>query len=157
MKRINHLSEEEASHYFTAEEANLFLSPTSNDWGNLKGFTTTPLEDGWEQITYYSKRKRKVYYEGDGDYYVYVLSNEAMPGIYKIGFTGKHPEARAKEISRGTGVPLPYKVEYAVKCHDGKNLEKRVHENLDYCRLNNDREHFQIPLEEAKDIINKMK
>ena len=73
-----------------------------------------------------------------------------MPNMIKIGFTGKHPEKRAEEISRSTGVPLPYKVKWAFKCHDGHSLEREVHKELNYCRISSDREHFQIPIEEAK-------
>ena len=45
------------------------------------------------------------------DGWVYILSNELMPGIYKVGMTTIDPVVRAKEISRGTGVPGPFKVE----------------------------------------------
>ena len=34
--------------------------------------------------------------------YVYVLSNESMPGIYKVGMTGRSVEERAKELSKMT-------------------------------------------------------
>lgn len=43
--------------------------------------------------------------------YVYIISNQAMPGIFKIGFTLKDPELRAKELD-STGVPYPFIVEY---------------------------------------------
>lgn len=45
---------------------------------------------------------------------VYVLSNEAMPGLIKIGRTsGEGVGRRVAELSRSTGVPLPFKVEVA--------------------------------------------
>ena len=152
------MTEQEASHYFTTKELDIDLNKGEN-WKYVKGFYLTPSknpplgEKNWEDIIYVSKRKRKTYYEGTGNYYVYALSNPSIPGVLKIGFTGKHPETRAHEISRSTGVPEPYVVEYAFKCHDGHNMEREVHKNLDYCRISSDREHFRIGLDEARKII----
>ena len=155
------MTAEEASHYFTIKELGIDLGKKEN-WKYVKGFYNTPSEDpphgeeGWEDVIYVSKRKRKTYYEGTGNYYVYALSNPSIPNILKIGFTGKHPETRAQEISRSTGVPEPYVVEYAFKCHDGHNMEREVHKELNYCRVSSDREHFRINLDEAKKIITRI-
>ena len=47
---------------------------------------------------------------------VYVLSNPAMPGICKIGFTTRDPRVRAEELfQNSTGVPTPFHVEGSVK------------------------------------------
>jgi hypothetical protein len=45
-----------------------------------------------------------------GDGWVYVLMNSAVPNMVKIGQTGGEPDDRAKEISAGTGVLVPYMV-----------------------------------------------
>jgi len=37
---------------------------------------------------------------------VYILTNEAMPGIIKIGWTDKFVEERMKELDK-TATPLP--------------------------------------------------
>tara|TARA_B110000259_G_scaffold18576_1_gene19525 strand:+ start:248 stop:370 length:123 start_codon:yes stop_codon:yes gene_type:complete len=37
---------------------------------------------------------------------VYILTNEAMPGIIKIGWTDKSVEERMKELDK-TATPLP--------------------------------------------------
>ena len=160
VSNIGRLTEEEASHYFTIAELDIDLKIKDN-WKYVKGFynipSVNPPDDReWEDVIYVSKRKKKTYYEGTGNYYVYALSNPSIPDILKIGFTGKHPEKRAEEISRGTGVPEPYKVEYAFKCHDGHNMEREVHKALDYCRVSSDREHFRINLEEAKEVITRI-
>ena len=42
--------------------------------------------------------------KGNGDQWVYVLSNPSSPGLLKIGYTKKQPEERAKQISSATGV-----------------------------------------------------
>ena len=54
---------------------------------------------------------------------VYILTNEAMPGLIKIGYTDKTIEKRMKELSRHSGVPLPFTCYYAVET-ENKNLEK---------------------------------
>ena len=46
---------------------------------------------------------------------VYILTNEAMPGLIKIGYTDKSIEERMKELSRHTGVPLPFSCFYAIE------------------------------------------
>ena len=150
------LTVEEASHYFTSKEQNLDLVNIKKDWKKILGYTLAPDGNGWENLTYITRRKKKIYFQGEGNYYVYILSNPTIPNILKIGFTGKHPETRAKEISRSTGVPKPYKVVWAFKCHDGHNLEREGHKELDYCRISSDREHFEITVEEAKNTILKL-
>ncbi|WP_313382839.1 GIY-YIG nuclease family protein [Pantoea sp.] len=79
--------------------------------------------------------------------WVYVLSNEAMPGIYKIGMTTTAPEIRAREISQGTGVPMPYVVEHAFHSYNPKQDEAEIHEMLAEHRLNPNREFFSCHME----------
>ena len=43
----------------------------------------------------------------DKEGWVYILTNEAMPGLVKIGYTMNDPAIRAEELSSDTGVPLP--------------------------------------------------
>lgn len=84
--------------------------------------------------------------------YVYVLSNEAMPGIVKIGMTQRHPDQRLKEINSATGV-LPFKVEAVIKSINAKWTERAVHEELTGKRVNDRREFFRIDVEAAVAII----
>jgi hypothetical protein len=45
---------------------------------------------------------------------VYVLTNEAMPGLVKIGMTDDtNPDTRVSQLY-STGVPLPFEVEQAL-------------------------------------------
>jgi len=148
MKNFRRLTTEEASNYLTKEE-DLLNSP-------VIGFTLTPDENGWDDVTYYTSRKRKNEIKGEGKEWVYVLSNETMPGLLKIGYTKNHPEERSKQISSGTGVAVPYKVEWAYKCHNGEQLEGEVHQYLKEYRVNPKKEFFAIDLEEAKEIIEKI-
>jgi hypothetical protein len=61
-----------------------------------------------------------------------------MPGLYKVGWTERSPEERAKELS-GTGLPTPYKVAYSKSTNLTADIEKTIHKNLDYCRLRSNR------------------
>jgi hypothetical protein len=45
--------------------------------------------------------------------YIYILKNEAMPGIFKIGFTTKEPERRAYEVTTEMKMPVPFEVAYS--------------------------------------------
>ena len=92
--------------------------------------------------------------EGEGDSWIYILSNKTMPNLVKIGFTGITPEKRAEQLSRGTGVPTKFTVEYAFKCFNAHALESEIHKHLHSYRVSNDREFFQIPLVEAKEAVN---
>ena len=117
-------------------------------------FTLTPANDGWENVTYYTSRKKGIYSKkGEGDQWVYVLSNPTQPGLLKIGYTKLTPDERAKQISNATGVPLPYEVAWAYRCFNGELLEGEVHHALSKYRVNNQREFFQLDLEKAKSTI----
>jgi hypothetical protein len=124
---------------------------------NAAFFTITPSErgEGWEDVTYYTEKKYGLYADqGEGDQWVYVLSNPSLPKEYlKIGYTKLKPEERATQISSATGVPTPYKVEWAYKCFNGEIVERMTHQKLKAFRVNNRKEFFHISLEEAKDNI----
>ena len=149
MKRI---TLEEASQYISLKDD--FTNKTISD---CPYFTLTPSDrgDGWETVTYYTARKANMYVNRDGDYdsWVYILSNPTMPYMFKIGYTKNTPDERARQISNATGVALPYKVEWAYHCYDGFGLEQEVHHKLEAYRVNNNREFFQISLDEAKDTV----
>ena len=144
----------------TSEEAKQYI-PLEENYGNTdlehaKYFTLTPSElgEGWDKVTYYTEKKYGLYAnQGEGDQWVYVLSNPTMPSLVKIGYTKNPPEERAKQISAATGVALPYKVEWAYKCFNGERVEREVHHKLKSKRANNSKEFFWIDLEEAKEVI----
>ncbi|WP_444878450.1 GIY-YIG nuclease family protein [Citrobacter koseri] len=85
--------------------------------------------------------------------WVYVLSNEAMPGIFKIGMTTTSPEVRAREVSQGTGVPMPYVVEHAFHSYQPRQDEAEIHELLGEYRLNPNREFFRCEMDIILDAI----
>ena len=86
---------------------------------------------------------------------VYVLSNKAMPGLLKIGYTMNTVEGRVKELSSATGVPSEFFIEYQVECRDAATVEALVHDSLQNTRHDNSREFFAISLLEAVEVIRK--
>lgn len=78
--------------------------------------------------------------------WVYVLANESMPGVYKIGMTTSTPEKRAKEISSSTGVPTPFVVISEYRSNSPCEHEKEVHNMLARYRVNQGREFFKTDL-----------
>ena len=111
-------------------------------------------KDGWEKVTYYLPKRNDTYINrGDGNQWIYILSNPTIPDTLKIGYTNLSPELRAKQISSSTGVVVPFKVEWAFRCFDGSLMENEVHIALKEYRINNQREFFQVDLEEAKSVI----
>lgn len=66
--------------------------------------------------------------------WVYAITNRAMPGLVKVGFSTKDPASRAVELGH-TGTPHPYVVEYDVLVEEPFSIEQRVHSYL-----NNQRE-----------------
>lgn len=78
--------------------------------------------------------------------FVYILGNQAMPGIYKVGTTKFSPHRRAEELSRGTGVPHEYEVFYYAELANAAAWEKAVHLQLADRRVSEQRELFKGPL-----------
>ena len=75
---------------------------------------------------------------------IYVLTNEAMPGLVKIGFTDSDVESRMTDLSRASGVPLPFECYFAAEVIDATKLEKTLHQFFAEVRVNPKREFFKI-------------
>ena len=74
---------------------------------------------------------------------VYILKNEAMPGLIKIGYTTRTAEKRADELYEGiTGVPMPFEVAHEYLCEEPEKLEREIHRKLTSHRINQYREFF---------------
>ena len=85
--------------------------------------------------------------------FVYVLQNDCMNGTYKIGMTDRSPTQRAKELSRDTGVPMPYEVVFYAEVKGPRKAEAMLHERFLNNRINLSREYFRVPLGEILDVI----
>jgi hypothetical protein len=89
--------------------------------------------------------------------YVYCLSNESMPGILKVGMTERTPEERIKELFT-TGVPSPFKIEFAKKVKDPKSKEASLHILLEQYtdRIYTRREFFRVSPEKVRKFFDLM-
>lgn len=75
---------------------------------------------------------------------VYVLVNEGMPGLCKIGYTSKNDiNERTKQLYT-TGVPHPFEVYCVLKVKNGRKFESKIHEIFSQNRIRPDREFFRI-------------
>ena len=79
---------------------------------------------------------------------MYIASNEAIPGLVKIGFTSRHPEDRAAELS-GTSVPTPFRLERYSRVMRPRQVENHVHDHLTAKRVNPKREFFTTDVDLA--------
>lgn len=86
--------------------------------------------------------------------FVYVISNRAMPGIVKVGWTEKLAEDRAKKL-HDTGVPLPFDVEFRAATSHFEAVEDEAHAILAPSRVAANREFFRTSPFEAIDAVKK--
>ncbi|WP_321842683.1 GIY-YIG nuclease family protein [Paraburkholderia bannensis] len=84
---------------------------------------------------------------------VYVLTNPAMPGLVKIGFTGQEDANTRIGQLYTTGVPVPFKLEFACRVQNAEEVEKALHVAFAPSRINPRREFFQIEPEQAVAIL----
>lgn len=74
---------------------------------------------------------------------VYILTNEAMPGILKIGLTDRNDVLdRVSELNRSTAVPLPFVIHFAGEVDDAAFVESTLHKLFGAERKNPRREFF---------------
>lgn len=83
--------------------------------------------------------------------WVYIISNKAMPGILKIGYTERTPYIRAYELYN-TGCPYPYKVDYSIYVNKPYEVEQKAHELQRSTNVG--KEWFSCSKEEAIETIN---
>lgn len=84
--------------------------------------------------------------------FVYVLTNEAMPGVVKIGQSSRHPKQRADELFT-TGVPVPFTVYFAIYAPDYLWCEREIHDILQNDRMVPNREFFKTDPTDAVTVV----
>ena len=84
--------------------------------------------------------------------FVYVLMNLFMPGLVKLGCSSWLPEDRAKGLYT-TGVPAPFEIAYRAMTSRPESVERRAHKFLANHRVNERREFFSVPVEEAVEAV----
>jgi len=85
--------------------------------------------------------------------WLYVITNKAMPGLVKIGYSRKDPATRAEELG-GTGAPHPYEVQYDALVSQPYEVEQRVH--LALADLNEGKEWFRCTVSDAIQVIKRV-
>lgn len=83
------------------------------------------------------------------------MSNESMPGIFKVGMTTRTPEDRLAEANTTDTwrPPTEYKIAHSVKVSDVFETEMLIHEQLDKYRINPRREFFNAPISIIKELF----
>lgn len=85
--------------------------------------------------------------------WVYVMTNLAMPGLVKVGFSTKDPQLRAKELD-GTGLPHPFVVAYDALLEEPRQVEAGVHQELGHHR--EAKEFFRVTVDVAVRAIKRV-
>ena len=80
---------------------------------------------------------------------IYVLTNEAMPGLVKIGLTTDSVESRVSQLSSHSGVPLPFECYYAAEVGNASRIENILHQLFSESRVNPRREFFRLDAEKV--------
>jgi len=146
----------------SVSESNNLISSTEDLKNSfIRFYTLSPSQDekypaseGWEDVDYFTARSKKsTPSNGEGEETIYILSNPSYPGLLKIGYTRKEIGIRLKDLSKPTGVPTPFKLEYVFKYNGGMELESEIHTFLKEFRVNNYREFFDINLKKAIESI----
>ncbi len=86
--------------------------------------------------------------------YVYVVTNPGMPGLVKIGKTTLDDvQTRLAQLYTASGVPFPFKLEFAGRVEDPTRVEQALHTAFGPQRVNPKREFFSIEAGQAIAIL----
>lgn len=83
---------------------------------------------------------------------VYLLTNPTMPDLVKIGRT-TDLEARLRQLSTHSGVPVPFECFYACEVSDSVKVERALHDAFGDHRINPKREFFRLNPDRAVSIL----
>lgn len=118
-----------------------------------------PLSTTW--VYMYAKRmvdKAKLDEGNSRGRYVYILTNEAYPGVCKIG-KAISPSRRIKQIN-GAGVVSEWELKYSLSVVDDYKVEALIHKELEVLRMDSfqgsSREFFEIEFLEAVKIVEEL-
>lgn len=85
--------------------------------------------------------------------FVYVLGNEALPDMYKVGFTSGSPSLRCAALSAASGVPMPFELICYAEFANARAKEAEIHSALSTWRVSQNREFFEAPLDVITEIL----
>lgn len=84
---------------------------------------------------------------------VYLLSNPAMPGLVKIGYTNQEDANSRIAQLYTTGVPVPFEIKFVCRVENAEEVEKALHLAFGPNRINSKREFFRIEPEQVIAIL----
>lgn len=85
--------------------------------------------------------------------FVYLLGNDYMPDVFKIGFSDRAPHQRAQELSASTSCPHPFHVVCYIEVEDAPSREKDFHRNFAANRISDNREFFHVTSEQIRFLL----
>lgn len=88
--------------------------------------------------------------------FIYILENESLPGVVKIGRTEREVAKRVKELSSATGVPTEFTVFRKYVVEDSITAERKIHKRLAEFRVSDNREFFKLSADEAASFLEEM-
>jgi hypothetical protein len=119
-----------------------------------------PEDPQWDIVTYYTNRSKNIHIPKGltGAQYIYILTNDTLPGLCKIGFTKNKPSERVRQINAATGVAMDFNVVYQYPCFNAHDLEKEIHVYLEAqgFRVNKRKEFFNITTDQAISVIERI-
>lgn len=83
--------------------------------------------------------------------FVYILRNDYVPNLVKIGYTDRDPSTRAEELSNFTGVPGKWKICESWKLNDAYIWEQKIFASLFKYRETG--EFFKLSPNKAIDLV----
>ena len=83
---------------------------------------------------------------------VYVLTNESMEGMVKIGRTSTSVEQRIRELDN-TSLPLPFQCFYAAEVSNAATVEGKLHRIFSDKRVRANREFFRVDPNQVREAI----
>ena len=84
--------------------------------------------------------------------FVYILTNESMPGYIKIGLTENLVPERVVQLDN-TSVALPFQCYYAARVEDNRKIERALHNAFGDFRVRPNREFFKMDPYKVKVIL----
>jgi hypothetical protein len=146
--------------YVKPSEAWMYVRAPESSFHTATHFTRIPSVDlkyiGWEDVIYLHESFMDPSGAVRKPEWIYVLVNQSVPYMVKIGMTTNTVEERAKQINAATGVPTPWIPVYRFKCYGSRYLEQEIHNYLIKDRVNINREMFSVDALTAQAVIEKL-
>jgi len=76
--------------------------------------------------------------------FIYILKNNSMPNLVKIGYTDATPKERLQSINAATGVPEKFSIIYERKIESAQKIESKIHTTLHKFRFKTNKEFFVL-------------